>query len=70
MRTFSKTLIFILTGIDLCFMLFIPVAFIGMWLWNASIPVFFVPALFISLWQIYEFLRLLKIMISYSTISK
>lgn len=67
METFSKTLIFILTGIDLCFMLIIPAAFIGMWLWNASIPVFFIPALLGSFLQIYE---LLRIMIPYFITSK
>ena len=70
MGTFSETLILILTGIVLCFVLFIPAAFMGMWLWNAIIPVLFASAPLINFWQMYGILWLLRIMIPYSTNSK
>lgn len=56
METFSKTLILILAGIALCFILFVPAAFIGMWLWNVIIPVLFVSAPLINFWQMYGLL--------------
>ena len=70
METFFKTLIALLIGIALCFVLFIPAAFLGMWLWNAILPVLFVSAPLISFWQMYGLLWLLRIMIPYSTTSK
>ena len=69
-KIFSEALILILTGIILYFILFIPAAFIGMWLWNAIIPILFVSAPLISFWQMYGLLWLLRIMIPYSTTSK
>lgn len=70
METFFETLIALLIGIALYFVLFIPAAFLGMWLWNAIIPVLFVSAPLISFWQMYGLLWLLRIMIPYSTTSK
>lgn len=69
-KTFSETLILILAGIILYLILFIPAAFIGMWLWNAIIPVLFVSAPFISFWQMYGLIWLLRIMIPYSITSE
>lgn len=70
MDTFFKTLWVIALGIALYFVLFIPAAFVGMWLWNAILPVLFVSAPLISFWQMYGLLWLLRIMIPYSTTSK
>ena len=66
MKIFSKILITLLiTGI-VYFILFIPVAFIGMWLWNAILPTLFISAPIINFWQMYGLLWLLRIMVPYS----